>query len=137
MEFDQYKDVTGTNGAPRHQEPRGDRRESWLAAAGVAGAVLASSCCVVPLALVLLGVSGAWIGNLTAIEPYKPLLAVATSAVVGLGFWHVYFRPKPPCADGSYCARPAAPLITKAALWLAAVLVGLSVTIDWWAPFFY
>jgi mercuric ion transport protein len=89
------------------------------------------------LALILLGVSGAWIGNLTALEPYKPLFAVATSVFVGFGFWHVYFKPKQACADGSYCARPEAPFVTKAALWLAAVLVALSITIDWWAPLFY
>ena len=137
MEIDKYKDAVGANSPSGCQALRADRRESWFAAVGVAGAVLASSCCVVPLALVLLGVSGAWIGNLTALEPYKPLFAVVTSAFVGVGFWHVYFRPKPPCADNSYCARPAAPFITKTALWFAAVLVGLSVTIDWWAPLFY
>jgi mercuric ion transport protein len=56
---------------------------------------------------------------------------------VGLGFWHVYFKPRPACADGSYCARPAAPIVVRGALWLAAVLVALSITIDWWAPLFY
>lgn len=114
-----------------------DRRESLFAALGVAGALLASSCCIVPLALVLLGVSGAWVGTLTALEPYKPVFAAAASVFVGLGFWYVYFRPKQACADGTYCARPEAPLITKLALWGAAVLVGLSITIDWWAPLFY
>jgi len=47
------------------------RHAGWLAAGGVLGAMLASVCCLVPLAFVLLGVSGAWIGNLTALEPYK------------------------------------------------------------------
>ncbi len=41
-----------------------------IAATGsVIGAVLASSCCIVPLLLVTLGVSGAWIGSLSALEP--------------------------------------------------------------------
>ena len=122
--------------APR-QTAHSDRREGLFAGLGVAGALLASSCCVVPLVLVLLGVSGAWVGTLTALEPYKPALAAITSVFVGLGFWFVYFRPKQVCVDGSYCARPEAPLITKVSLWLAAVLVGLSITIDWWAPLFY
>ena len=30
------------------------------------------SCCVVPLALFALGVSGAWIANLTQLAPYQP-----------------------------------------------------------------
>ena len=45
--------------------------KSWLATGGILGALLASSCCIVPLVLISLGVSGAWIGNLTALEPYK------------------------------------------------------------------
>lgn len=43
-----------------------------LAVGGLA-AVLASTCCLGPLVLVTLGFSGAWIGNLTALEPYRPI----------------------------------------------------------------
>ncbi|SLN71306.1 mercuric transporter MerT family protein [Oceanibacterium hippocampi] len=113
------------------------QRKGWLAAGGVIGAILASSCCIVPLVLVTLGISGAWIGNLTALEPYKPVFAVVTLVFIGLGFWHVYLKAKPACVDGSYCARPQSGLITRSALWIATVLVILSLTIDWWAPLFY
>lgn len=114
-----------------------DRREDWLAAGGIAGAILASSCCIVPLVLVMLGISGAWIGNLTALEPYKPYFAAAAAALIGAGFWHVYIRPKPVCEDGSYCARPESSRLTKSALWIATVLVLFAITIGWWAPLFY
>ncbi len=40
---------------------------------GGLAATLASTCCLGPLALVALGFSGAWIGNLTALEPYRPI----------------------------------------------------------------
>lgn len=53
-------------------------RTGWFATGGLIGAILASSCCIVPLVLVTIGVSGAWIGTLTALEPYKPLFAGAT-----------------------------------------------------------
>lgn len=114
-----------------------DRKKDWFAAGGVIGAILASACCVVPLVLVTLGISGAWIGNLTALEPYKPYVATVTLALIGLGFWRVYFRPKPECVEGSYCARPQSSLITKSALWISAALVLLALSIDWWAPLFY
>lgn len=39
--------------------------------AGGLAAILASTCCLGPLILVALGFSGAWIGNLTALEPYR------------------------------------------------------------------
>lgn len=114
-----------------------DRRKDWFAAGGVIGAILASACCVVPLVLVTLGISGAWIGNLTALEPYKPYVATITLGLIGLGFRHVYFRQKPACVEGSYCARPQSSIITKSALWIATVLVLLALTINWWAPLFY
>jgi mercuric ion transport protein len=118
-------------------EDTSDRKKSWFAAGGVIGAILASTCCIAPLVLVTLGISGAWIGNLTALEPYKPYFAAVALVFIGLGFRQVYFKAKPACVEGSYCARPESSLITKTALWLATVLVVLALTIGWWAPFFY
>ena len=63
-------DRTDSTGADR------PARKGWLAAGGVVGAFLASACCIGPLVLLTLGISGAWIGNLTALEPYKPIFAV-------------------------------------------------------------
>lgn len=114
-----------------------DRRGGLLVGASVLGAVMASSCCIVPLVLVTLGISGAWIGTLTALEPYRPFFVAVTVALLGLGFWHVYFRRRRACTPGSYCANPVAGRLTKAALWLAAVLVLLAATVNSWAPLFY
>lgn len=114
-----------------------EQRDRWLAAGGVIGAILASTCCVVPLLLVTLGISGAWIGSLTALEPYKPYVATVTLGLIGFGFWHVYFTPKPECTEGSYCARPQSSLITKSALWIGLIMTVLAITIGWWAPLFY
>lgn len=111
--------------------------ERLWASGGALGAILASSCCVVPLLLVTLGISGAWIGNLTVLEPYKWAFIAVTAVFLTLGFWYVYFRQADPCEDGTYCARPEAGLIVKTALWLAATLIALSATVDWWAPLFY
>ena len=113
------------------------RRSSWLAFGGVMGAIVASSCCILPLVLVTLGISGAWIGNLTALEPYKPYTLSVTALLLAGGFWHVYLRPKKACTDGSYCARPSSAKITKTVLWLATVIAVLAATISYWAPIFY
>ena len=112
-------------------------RKGWLAAGGVLGAILASACCIGPLVLLTLGISGAWIANLTALEPYKPFFAVIALGFIGAGFWHVYFRKPTVCEPGSYCARPSSARTTKAALWAALVLVVAALTIGWWAPLFY
>jgi mercuric ion transport protein len=103
----------------------------------VAAAILASSCCVIPLVLVLVGVSGAWIGNLTALEPYKPYFVVAAFLLIGIAFWHVYWRPRPDCDGDAYCAKPASSIMTRTALWFATGLVIIAATVDWWAPLFY
>jgi mercuric ion transport protein len=118
-------------------ENAGDSRKRWYAAGGLIGAVLASSCCIAPLALLTLGVSGAWIGNLTALEPYKPYFAAVALVFIGLGFHQVYVKPRKACAEDSYCARPQSSIITQAALWIGTALVILALTINWWAPLFY
>jgi len=114
-----------------------ETKKRLVAAGSVIGAILASSCCIAPLVLLTLGVSGAWIGNLTMLEPYKPYFIAVTLVFLGLGFWQVYFKPKKVCEEGSYCARPNSGRITKAALWIATGLVLLAATIDFWAPLFY
>lgn len=52
--------------------------------AGGLAAVLASTCCLGPLVLITLGVSGAWIGNLSALEPWRPLFIGAALAALAL-----------------------------------------------------
>ncbi|MCP4382851.1 MAG: mercury transporter MerT [Hyphomicrobiales bacterium] len=130
-------DVSTGAEVPGLADSPADGRKEWFAAGGIVAAILASACCIGPLILVLLGVSGAWIGNLTALEPYKPYFATVAAVFIGLGFWQIYFRVKPVCVDGSYCARPDSSRITKTVLWLSAVLVALAMTVNWWAPVFY
>lgn len=101
------------------------------------GAILASACCIGPLVLLALGVSGAWISNLTLLEPYKPFFAAIALGFIGTGFWQVYFKSRSACEPGSACAKPGASVLTHVALWGATVLVGLALTISWWAPLFY
>ena len=101
------------------------------------GAFLASACCIGPLVLLTLGISGAWIGNLTALEPYKPIFAVIALGFIAAGFWQVYFRKPVVCEIGSYCARPSSARITQTALWASLVLVLGALTINWWAPLLY
>jgi len=125
---------TGALDAP---EETVSRKQGWFAAGGIIGAILASTCCIAPLALLMLGISGAWIGTLTALEPYKPYFAGVALVFIGLGFRQVYFKPKMGCEPGSLCARPQSSRITKAALWAATVLVALALMINWWAPLFY
>ncbi len=107
--------------------------KKWFTSFGVIGAILASSCCVLPFIFVMLGVSGAWIGNLTVLEPYKNYFAVVTLILLGLGFWQVYIKPKRECDEG-YCATPQSDIIIKSILWVSTILVLFALTVDFWAP---
>jgi mercuric ion transport protein len=105
-----------------------------IAATGsVIAAMLASSCCIAPLVLVTLGASGAWIGSLSALEPYTPWFTAITLMFLGSGFWQVY-KKKPDCDEETYCANPMSDCLIKMTQWSATVLVVLVLTIDYWAP---
>jgi mercuric ion transport protein len=102
-------------------------RQRLAAAIGIFAALGAASCCVVPFALFMVGVSGAWIDNLTALEPYQPVFAAIAAACLGSGFYLVYRRPKIACAEGSYCASPTSSPLAKIGLWTSLVLVVIGV----------
>lgn len=90
--------------------------------AGGLAAILASTCCLGPLVLVALGFSGAWIGNLTVLEPYRPLFIGA--ALVALFFaWKRIYRPVQACKPGEVCAIPQVRATYKLIFWIVAVLV--------------
>jgi mercuric ion transport protein len=113
-----------------------DRAQKLLAVGGIVAALGAASCCVIPFALFTLGVSGAWIGNFTALEPYQPIFAALAAAFLGVGFYWVYRKPKVACEDGSYCAQPSSSRTTKIGLWLATVLFGIALGFPKIAPLF-
>ncbi len=112
------------------------RRQGLMAAGGLLGALAASSCCILPLALFGLGVSGAWIGNFTRLAAYQPYFLAATLACLGYGYWLVYRSSKRACVDGEACARPLPNRIIKASLILATLLVVAALGLDLIASLF-
>src|SRR6266851_5240422 len=112
------------------------RRQSLMAAGGLLGALAASSCCILPLALFGLGVSGAWIGNFTRLAPYQPCFIAATLAFLGYGYWLVYRSSKRACADGEACARALPNRLVKTGLILATILVVAALAFDFLSPLF-
>src|SRR5260370_6781919 len=82
------------------------RGQKLMAAGGLLGALAASSCCILPLVLFSLGVSGAWIGNFTQLAPYQPYFIAATIGFLGYGYWLVLPPPKIAFLEQQACARP-------------------------------
>jgi mercuric ion transport protein len=116
--------------------PSPNRKQQVAVAGGVVGALLASSCCIAPLLLIMLGASGAWIGSLSALRAYQPVFVTLAVVSLAFGFWQVYGKTKPSCEQES-CATPGSDRIVKVVLWTATMLVVISLTADLWAPLFY
>lgn len=107
-----------------------------LAAGGsLLGALAASSCCILPLALFGLGVSGAWIGNFTQLAPYQPYFIAATIAALGYGYWSVFRASRAACAGGAACARPLPNRLVKTALVLATLLIIAAIGFNVFVPY--
>jgi mercuric ion transport protein len=110
-------------------------RRTALFAGGIA-AVLASACCLGPLLLVTVGVSGAWIGNLTRLEPFRPIFIVV--ALVALFFaWRIIYLPVQACQPGEVCALPQTSRLYKILFWASAALTLMALVYPYFAKYFY
>lgn len=104
--------------------------------AGGLAALLASTCCLGPLVLITLGLSGAWISKLTVLEPYQPIFIGA--ALVALFFaGKRIWRPAAQCAPGEVCALPRAKRAYKLLFFGVCALVLLTLVFPLIAPWFY
>lgn len=104
--------------------------------AGGLAALLASTCCLGPLVLLALGVSGAWIGNLTALEPYRPAF-IGVALVALFLAWRRIWRRGAACVPGQVCAVPRVRLGYKLLFGVIAVLVLVALAFPYLAPLFY
>ncbi len=112
------------------------RTGSGALLAGGLAAILASTCCLGPLVLVTLGLSGAWIGNLTKLEPYR--LYFASGAIVALLFaGRRIFRPVQACEPGEVCALPQTRRVYKILFWIVSLLVFIALIYPYVVKFFY
>ncbi len=110
------------------------RAKSSMAAAALA-AIGASACCAGPLILLSLGIGGAWIGNLTALEPYR-LIFVALVAAFMVMAWRRLYRA-PACEPGQVCAIPEVVARQRVIFWIVLALVCLMAASPWFLPFFF
>jgi len=111
-------DMEGQNKSENQAKSR------WGLIGAISAAIAASICCLGPLILVGLGFSGAWIGNLSAFERYRPLFMLIAFGFLAFAFYKVYSKPKTDCCETDrYCANPKADKINKIVLWIVTVLV--------------
>jgi mercuric ion transport protein len=113
-----------------------DLSQKLAAGGGVLGALAASSCCLVPLALFGIGVGGAWIGYLTRLAPYQPYFLGIAVLCLGLGLWLQRRSRRAVCTEGEICARPLPSRIVKTGFVVAGILIVAVLALDLLVPFF-
>ena len=107
-------------------------------AGGLFAAIVASVCCLGPLVLVSVGISGAWISGLTAFEPYRPYALGVALVFMGLAWRQIYRAPTAAeCEPGTLCALPQTNRVYRALFWVVSAFVLLALAFPYLAPFFY
>jgi mercuric ion transport protein len=101
----------------------------------VLAAILASTCCVLPLVLVLVGITGAWMVHLTALKPLTPYAIALTLGALGWAGW-LLFRPAAACAVGDQACATTRPAMRKLFIG-CAVFIALLLGFPLIAPLFY
>lgn len=109
-------------------------KQSLLASA--LAAIGASACCVLPLILLSLGIGGAWVAQLTKLEPYRPLFIVITLIFLALA-WRKLYRAPQTCAANRPCADERVVSRQRALFWIAALPLSALLVFPWFAPYFY
>ncbi|WP_165973870.1 mercuric transporter MerT family protein [Paucimonas lemoignei] len=108
-----------------------------LIALAVVSTLIASTCCVLPLVLVLVGITGAWMVNLTALQPYTPIFTVmAIAALIWAGYL-IFLKPAKACStlDGAACGTTRR--ATKWIFWGCALFIAALLSFPLFAPYFY
>lgn len=98
--------------------------ESASIAAGLVSALGASACCVLPLALVSVGLGGAWVAQLRALERFALVFMGIAIAAFGYAFYRLYLR-RAPCTPETSCATPPARRRQRIAFWATLVTAKL------------
>jgi mercuric ion transport protein len=108
----------------------------WATVGSIVGAfgIGITSCCIVPLVLLSLGLSGAWMGSFALLAPFKPLFIVLTAALLGYAHYLVYFAPRKVC-EGGVCPPPRPERSTRVVLWAVTALAVAGVGIGYAEPY--
>jgi mercuric ion transport protein len=88
--------------------------------AGAVSALGASTCCVLPLALVSAGIGGTWIAQLRALERFQWVFIALAIAAFSYAFYRLYVRPAP-CEPDAGCASPVTRRNQRIAFWSTLV----------------
>lgn len=102
-------------------------------AGGLLAGLGASACCLGPLLLLSLGIGGAWISHLTALEPYRPVFLGVMALCLAAAYWQLYRRPAA-CAAKEGCGAQGSCKAQRVAFWVLLPVVLLLAASPWIVP---
>ncbi|MDO9238488.1 MAG: mercuric transporter MerT family protein [Methylicorpusculum sp.] len=119
-----------------HQDPETpDSTTSWIGVGAVLAALGASACCVGPFLFLSLGMGGAWLSSLTAMEPVRPFFIILTLVFIALGYRKLYLTPHR-CDTDESCGISDIQRRQRLMFWLGSAFILILLAFPWVAPFF-
>lgn len=107
-------------------------------AGGFLAGIAASLCCAGPLVLLSLGIGGAWVSNLTALEPYRPLFIVIAIFALLIAYFQLYLSVAEPCCDeDKVCIEPSTRHLYKRLFWGVVAVVLAAIASPYLIAFIY
>ena len=103
------------------ETPKLKGNSRWGLAGAVIGALGASICCILPVAVGFLGFGSAALG--VTLAPLRPYFLGWAVFLLGISFYLAYRPGKAECAPGQSCAVPENQRQQRIALWVAAIMV--------------
>ena len=109
-------------------------KPNFLVGGGLFASILASTCCVGPLVLTLLGISGS--ATLSRIEPIRIPMMIAVAILFIIAGVKLY-KPLAVCEPGSLCADSIKLKKMKIIYWLGLIIAVLVLTSPQWLPLIF
>jgi len=94
----------------------------------------ASACCIGPLLLLSLGLGGAWVGNLTAMEPYSGYFTAITFVILAVVFHKLYVATKQ-CDEGEACGNPKILENQRIIFWVVSIILIAMMSFPYYADY--
>ncbi|MGR8980209.1 MAG: mercuric transporter MerT family protein [Gammaproteobacteria bacterium] len=113
-------------------------RTNFALIGGFFAGIAASLCCVGPLVLLLLGFTGAWVGSLTALEPYRPVFIAVALTALAIAYVSIFrIKPEQSCREGMVCAEGRSIRLYKRLFLTVALVVLASIASPYLIPLLY
>lgn len=112
--------------------------KKWTAVSGaITAGLAASACCVLPLIFLWIGISGAWIANLTALAEYHLWIVSCALLLLGVSY-HLIFRSNDnECDEGQICSKQLSQKLVKGAFFGAAILIAIAAVFPYIVSWYY